>query len=234
MKVSSLEYVALSIIAVVNAVPADISKFSIPSPTVSFSFPFDVGHDGDDMKMTTITRNRQQQPIKIFNDLYTRFTNFSKPKKVAVMYDTTGLHVQLQCLLKGKQVVSKPSQVPTPTPTPAPTLAPVPQTTTQQTTQAWGLPVETYTAPKNDDLKVAKIETSNDSNEIGAVITRVEYIETVLKSSYLLDLNEDDKNKMSDFLNTRFKLPTGFIQGILNNDFDHIDWDMAEKYVPYL
>ncbi len=66
-------------------------------------------------------------------------------------------------------------------------------------------------------------------------LARVGFTETILKSFYLLDLNEIDKNIMSYFLNSKFKLPTGFIQGILSNNFDHnIDWDMAEKYVPYL
>ncbi len=255
MKISPI--FALSVIPTltVNAAAIDINKISIPSPTGSYLFPFGIGHGGDDMKVTTITRNQQQQLIKIFNDLHTRFTHFSEPKKVAVMveHDSIGLHVQLQCLLKGKKVVSKPSPEPSsPAPAPPQTTPQVPsrttaQTTAQTTTEAFSqastqAPVPTFTGPRklvpppgNGNVKLAHVDTSNDSDDIEAVIARVEYIETVLKSFYLLDLNEINKNIMSDFLNSKFKLPTGFIQGILSNYFDHnIDWDMAEKYVLYL
>ncbi len=191
---------------------------------------------GNELQALTLTAPQQKMIRKMVSDLYTRIKNLDKSKKVALMVEhDNGLHIRLQCILKAK-LATPVSTDPTPTKETLASATSIPA----KKTHAWAAPIEPTNLPTPLVSPVnalglavaAAVPTANvyESSNNDDLIIEANEIERVLKTIYLNGLNDDETKIMCDFLNSHFKLPNGFIQGFLANNFDDMNWEMAEKY----
>ncbi len=223
---------------------ATLTPTNTEKPTLATPFPSGLGKfnnklqlDSNSMMGLTLTLPQQLRVRKMIFDLHSQLKILTKPKKVALLVEhDNGLHIKLQCILSAKPAKADPA-VPIPTKASPARAAPIvtsgPPTRSPSGKAPGSYPPNQSTARTFTWLSAAaplsNVNIYKSSNNDDLTFEASE-IESVLKTLYLNGLKKDDEKVMCDFLNVHFGFPTGFIQGVLSNNFDSIDWGMAESY----